>query len=401
MTRVFSPACIIAMLCCIAVPARADDKPKIAVLGLEAAPSKDTGTVDPATTDVAREITKELRRHARGGVGGFVVAPNSDKELGDEKLLMNCDSERADCMAVIGAGLAANYLLYGRVEKKGESYRVSLKLLDVAQRTVEPASGELQDTRNVSALANKLYGKLIGNAAELVVHANAERGKVFIDEDYKAKLEKGTAKIQGLSDGRHTLAIEAAGYERYESKIVIEHNEQTVFSATMVEKETNGGGTSGTWHGWSTVFWTTAGLATASVIAQAAFAIDATVQGPKAKTPAGAEFADQRPQNAKLDDSDCSGFSGKRDDQIFKTGMLDASSRTALDRACRDNALALWGFVPTGVFVVAAVFSLYKWQAGDSESSTQTAKHAKSDVDYTLAPLVTATGNGMSLVVTW
>src|SRR5690349_6728141 len=112
MSKALSSACLV-LLICFGGSAWAG-KPKIAVLGLEVAPGP-TGAVDPEMTQVARDITKELRQRAQSGASPYVIAPNSNKELTDEKLLMSCDNEAASCMVVIGAGLATDLLLYGRV----------------------------------------------------------------------------------------------------------------------------------------------------------------------------------------------------------------------------------------------------------------------------------------------
>lgn len=411
MSRVLSTACILVVWCCFAAPATADDaKPKIAVLGLEAAPSKDTGSVDPSTTDVARSVTQELRNRARGGAGGFAIAPNSDKELTDEKILNNCDSERADCMAIIAAGLTANYLLYGKVEKKGDSYRVSLKLLDVAQRHAEQASGDLQDTKSVGTLAKKLYGKLVNNTTELVVTANAESGKVIVDEELKGRLSKGTAKITGLSEGRHTLAIEATGYERFESKVVIERGEPTSFTATLVEKGEVPEG--GSWTGWRTMFYTSLIVAGVSGLAQGYFELDKfAFAEPDLATPKGTMFKDMRETRdpgAGVSESDCNGFSARSDPDIFADATAfnmnnptwATTGRPALKRACRDDQLAIWLWFPTGIALATAAVAFYEWKTSGEEHA-QTAKHARRGVDYTIVPLTTARASGMSLLVTW
>ena len=60
----------------------------------------------------------------------YAVAPNSNKDLLDEKQLMSCETEALDCMIVMAAGLASDALLYGRVDKRGDGFRISVKLLD-------------------------------------------------------------------------------------------------------------------------------------------------------------------------------------------------------------------------------------------------------------------------------
>src|SRR5262245_14701450 len=66
-------------------------KPKIAVLGIET-----IGAMTPQQTDVAKELTGALRSRASSS-GKFVYAPNSKRELVDEKLMNNCSTEALSC----------------------------------------------------------------------------------------------------------------------------------------------------------------------------------------------------------------------------------------------------------------------------------------------------------------
>jgi hypothetical protein len=114
-----------------------DQAEKIAILGLEV-----VGTINEVTVRVARDLTAALR--ARAASGPYAIAPNSDKELIDEKLMHNCDDERKECMAKIGRKLNADHLLYGRIEPRSQGgatgYQVSLRLLDVNNGNVTSAT---------------------------------------------------------------------------------------------------------------------------------------------------------------------------------------------------------------------------------------------------------------------
>lgn len=162
MNKAISSLCLFVVLICAAGSAWAD-KPKLAVLGIEVAPGPG-GTVDPAATQVAKDLTNGLRSRAQGGTSPYMLAPNSNKELTDEKLLMSCDNEGRDCMAVIGAGLAADMLIYGRVERKGDQYRITLKLLDVKAKTVTQAADETPVKGSTAGAVSRLYGKLVGES---------------------------------------------------------------------------------------------------------------------------------------------------------------------------------------------------------------------------------------------
>lgn len=106
-----------------------DRAEKIAILGLEV-----VGPVDLESVRVARELTDALR--SRAAAGPYAIAPNSNRELIDEKLMHRCDDERPACMAKIGRALSADHLLYGKVGRKSQGaastgYEISLRLLDV------------------------------------------------------------------------------------------------------------------------------------------------------------------------------------------------------------------------------------------------------------------------------
>jgi hypothetical protein len=122
----------------IARSARADEpKQKIAVLGIEV-----VGTVDAEATTIAHNLTEQLRIQVAASPR-FVVAPNSTKELFDEKLASGCDTEATACMLGIAKKFRAKRMLFGRLEKKtnnGPGYQVSLKLLDVDRSTMTPWS---------------------------------------------------------------------------------------------------------------------------------------------------------------------------------------------------------------------------------------------------------------------
>jgi hypothetical protein len=109
--------------------AERDRAETLAVLGLEV-----VGAVDLDSVRVARELTAALRAHAASGP--YTIAPNSDQELIDLKLIHDCPDERKACMAKIGRALHTKHLLYGHVERKsgaagGRGYQVSLRLLNV------------------------------------------------------------------------------------------------------------------------------------------------------------------------------------------------------------------------------------------------------------------------------
>lgn len=209
----------------VASPAFAG-KPSIAILGLEIV---DDGSMDAKATQFAEALTEALRQRARAGTGPFALAPGSDKNLIEMKLLSGCESEANACMAAIGAELAADRLLYGKVEKRSNGYQVSLKLLNVETKSAERSTTEVVPFGEASgaALTNwgkKLYAKITGATTQgtLVVKANVDAGTVFLDGEARGNIIGGTARITGLDAGDYKLAVEADCYLRHEGKVTVE-----------------------------------------------------------------------------------------------------------------------------------------------------------------------------------
>jgi hypothetical protein len=246
MTRVLSSACVaLAVLALVSGSGKAwaAPKPSIAILGLEV---YDNGSgIDPETTKAAKELTAALRDRAKTGTGPYAPAQGGDKELIDEKLLNNCDTEAPVCMAAIGTELAADLLMYGKIEKSSQNaqptYKVSIKLLYVSRKQLASSTVEtlpLVETTGVRAQthAKNWYSKLVGvtTGGTVVVKANIDRGTVLIDDEAKGNLASGTLTLSGVPEGRHTLAIEAKDYQRYESQITVRNGETTTQMITML-----------------------------------------------------------------------------------------------------------------------------------------------------------------------
>lgn len=128
--RVLLPFALVLALAGTAVA----EKAKLAVLGLEVA-----GSIDTDSTSHGRWLTERFR--TRIGISPkFVLAPNSSKDLLEEKVAAGCDNEAPDCMAKIGGKLKATFLMFGKIEKRPkdgkDGYQLSMKLLDVEKKVV-------------------------------------------------------------------------------------------------------------------------------------------------------------------------------------------------------------------------------------------------------------------------
>lgn len=217
----------------------------VAVLGLEVI--DDGSGIDTKTIKFAEEMTEALRQRGKMGTGPFTLAPGSDKNLTEMKLLGSCENEAMACMAQIGAELAADYLVFGKVEKRSNGYQLSLKLVNVPRKTFERSLGDIVPFSDASGVAlsawgKKLYSKLGGmtDQGTLIVKANVERGTVYLDGQVKGTVSGGMARIAGLAAGDYKLAIESECYLRWEAKVTIDGGNDTTSTATLERSRVGG-----------------------------------------------------------------------------------------------------------------------------------------------------------------
>ena len=174
-------------------------KATVGILGLEVI--DDGSGIDAKTTQFAKELTEALRQRPKTGSGPYTLAPGSDKDLLELKLLSGCENEAKDCMAAIGVDLASDRLMYGKIEKRSSGYQVTLKLFNVSQKSSERSSSDIipfaeSTGANLASWAKKLYAKLTGatDQGTLIIKANVERGTVYLDGQVKGNLSGGTAR---------------------------------------------------------------------------------------------------------------------------------------------------------------------------------------------------------------
>ncbi|RMH40921.1 MAG: PEGA domain-containing protein [Deltaproteobacteria bacterium] len=266
----------VALCLWLAVDALAYAKPTVAILGLEVI--DDGSGIDERSTAFAAEFTNALRHRAMLGKGSYQLAPNSNKDLLELKLLSDCADEGRACMAAIGRELRADALMYGKVEKRAEGFQVSLKLLNVETGTMERTLSEIvpYDAAagdKLNEWARTLYNRLTGvpDTGSVRVRANASKGTVYVDGEVKTTLSAGGATVSGLSEGVHALAVESDGFDRYESQITISPGE--VLDVTVHLEPATRGGPERPGKVSRVLFWTSVVATGASV---AAFTITGT-----------------------------------------------------------------------------------------------------------------------------
>jgi hypothetical protein len=404
MTRVLSSACVLLLLL-LGLGGRAwAGKPPIAILGLEV--YDNGGGIDPETTKAAKELTAALRDRAKAGTGPFTPV-QGEKELIDEKLLNNCDSEAPTCMATIGAELGAEVLMYGKIEKATQSgqpvYKVSIKLLNVGRKQLTASTVEtlsVADATGVRAQthAKTWYAKLAGagTGGTLVIRANIDRGTVLIDDEAKGNLASGTLTLTGVPEGKRTIAIEGTReYQRYEAQVTIRTGETTTQSVTMVEMPkklsamqpretiTREGTVTQTSRSniWRPVFYGTTVAAAGGVAFSIYAALKSSDEGDQIKTP-------------DLSQSNCS----------HRPTMLNAADVAHLDSACSWHQRQIIGIVVTSVLgaaVIGSFYMAYVRDSGSSETARTAGRGHHKRRELAVTPVVTPDGGGATLRFDW
>lgn len=363
----------------------ASAKPKVAVLGVEVT----GGAIDQASTGAAHDLTEGMRTKAKQGNGPFRLAPNSDRELIDEKVLKNCDSEGPLCMSDIGKDIGADVLIYGQLAKVGDGYTAKLFVLDVKQRskekelTVRLPGGASSDA--VRELAKKAYTDLVGGPAEpgtLMVEANVDEGTVFVDDEQKDTLRGGKAVLQ-LAEGRYRVAIEAPGRRRQEIAVTVTGGATTTESFELVARDQVGGKRG---NFWKPAFGVTLGVA-------AVLAGISTF-----------EWLHSQSEIDKVDPKTTNGNGGALNQAACPNDIKDASvaDRTHFTNACDAHTIHLATVIGAVVFGVAAVGTGYMaFFHGSSESASKTAARKSLLQRIAITPVVSPETQGVVLDLTW
>ncbi len=373
----------------LAVGARtAAAKPKVAILGIEVT----GGAIDQASTGAAHDLTEGLRTKAKQGNGPFQLAPNSDRELIDEKVLKNCDSEGPLCMSDIGKDIGADVLIYGQLAKAGDGYSAKLLVLDVKNRSkdkelaVRIPGGASSDA--VRALAKKAYTDLVGGGAAPVaapgtvqIEANVDDGTVFVDDEQKETLRGGKATLQ-LAEGRYRVAVESPGRRRKEIAVTITGGESLSESFELAMRG-EGGGKPGSF--WKPAFGVTLGLAAVLAGVSMYEWLRSGTEIDQVKTATNAK-------GDGLTESSCP------NDII---GATDADS-THFDNACRARKVEIYAAIGAAVFGVAAVGTGYMaFFHKSSESATKTSAR-KSLLDrIAITPVFSSDHQGAVVDLSW
>ncbi|HTE54001.1 MAG TPA: PEGA domain-containing protein [Kofleriaceae bacterium] len=345
-------------------------KPRLVVLGLEVTGDS---AMDQKATEAAKALTRELRREANRPGGPYELASNGNKDLLEMKLLSDCSDEARRCMSEIGKQLKADRLAYGRLERTKRGYSVSLRLLDTDSSEQVKQLSELIPFSDVSAAgglqrrARSLYGRLTGADDEgaIAITATTDSGTVYVDGKIRTSLSAGSARVSGLSDGVHTVAIESPGYARYEAEVNVDSGAVAELNASLVEVGGEGGGDEQgderPGGGWRIAFWSGV-LATGVAGAGWTYSGLSVRSAEKDVQNASAEYRGPELTPAPVDGSYESACKSFGSDAAMSNPELRAKVLDACDRGDKQQNLVNWVWIPATA--TAALFASYAYYKG-------------------------------------
>lgn len=401
-------------------------KPSVAVLGLEVI---DNGSIDKRATEAAQALASELRSQADRSGGKYRLAPNSAKDLLELKLLSDCGDENRNCMADIGKELGADRLLYGKLERRKNSYQVSLKLLNTNTKEMEKTTSELipeEDLHGskITRWSRSLYSRLIGvkESGTLRLDANVDKATIYVDGKVATTLRDGSAKVVGLDEGVHKVAIEADGFKRYEADVAITGGDTESLSVSLSKIGSTGGDddegsdsiwkysfyagvvlTAGAGAGWA-YYGKQSGYIGSSPLEddkdRAWLELQGTTSMQDPTRTIAAIIGESEPENA----TDVKNACGKAGTKITNDSDKAHPSFEAFTKACRDGNAAATNSkflgITTGILAVATGYLAYRAYGGNTERDRRTGKAKKEKPSrVVIVPQVTleSIGAGLSL----
>ena len=371
---------VVVLACVLPTVASGAPKPEIAILGLEVITQG--GKVDSKATGIANTLTDELRQAATRSNGPYKIAPNSDKDLLEMKLLSDCSTERRRCMVKMGKELGADRLLYGYLQRGEGGYSVVLNLLNIQTSEMERTTTDIIGADSLHATGLRRWGRILyGRLANvlslgaLIVYTNADKGVVYVDGQAKGKLQGGTFKLTRIDVGRHRLIVEAEGYVKYAESFQIASGETYETNIRLVTE----GGASKTPTVSRGLFWVTLTIAGASAAAMTVAGLQVRGSLADKKNVAISVFNANHP-DSPLDVKDAC------EDAKSRNVIEAVAVRDACDKGKSRARLANVFLGATIVSAVAAGYFYYRGYMARSSVSVQDANKSSWQLSPSLGP---------------
>ncbi len=193
--------------------------------------------------ETAGNLTQVLAGELKQIEGASVIGRDdvaSLLELESEKARMDCATEM-DCLAEIGGALGVDKLVVGTAGKLGESYLISLRLIDVNAGRVDSRVNEsLKGLEDQLIPAVRFAGRrLLGleqrdQPGTLYLTGSEKAAKVYLDDEELGQLP--LKPIAALAAGRHSLRISKDGYFDWRTDFYVEPGGMTPLWAELIEE---------------------------------------------------------------------------------------------------------------------------------------------------------------------
>jgi tetratricopeptide (TPR) repeat protein len=254
---------------------------------------------------------------------------------------------------------------------------------DGSKRVARKARSEPVDDRPIS-------GTLVVNARDQGGGA-ITGGTVMIDEEPRGKLDGGKLTVAEVALGRHTVAIEAGGYQRFEDTVTVHGGEPARLDALLHEQAAPS--PAGHRRAWKVALSASAGVAVTGLV----FAAYSYSRLNDQIGPGHLEIMGEA--GATVGVGDC----GRSYQEILDTNQPRVTSfnYAGLQRACTWRSRIYIGYLLGGLGAVGTVVSLIMLtrDTGTSEPPATGAHGKKPEV--AILPIVMPDGGGASLSLTW
>ena len=189
--------------------------------------------------EVADNLTQQLSSQIKRAEGATVVSRADLIAILSLEKLNQIMGEACDisCVAELGGALGVDKLIGGSVGKLGESYFISLRLIDpktvqINNRVTESFKGtEEQLLRAINHAGRKLLGLSAKKPGRMVVTASKEEAEVYIDNEKVGALPM--PPIDELSAGRHSVRIVRSGFYDWQQDAYIDPGDTTALWAKL------------------------------------------------------------------------------------------------------------------------------------------------------------------------
>lgn len=187
--------------------------------------------------DLARSLTEVIALELRRLPGLSVISKDDIQrmlEFEGVRQQIGCGDDA--CLAEIGGALGVGFLVSGTIGKVGETYLISLKLINIQEartenRVAESFTGpENQLLAAARAAGRDLVGERATGVGQLIIRPSVDE-EIRLLVDGRAKM---AAELDRLSAGRHNLRVEAEGYHPWVADLYVESQATTVVDPLLL-----------------------------------------------------------------------------------------------------------------------------------------------------------------------